>query len=119
MSQAQQAFEPSSSLTIEQSIALKYLTVMGYLEGTSFLLLLCIAMPLKYMMDIPEGVRYVGMAHGGLFIAYIVVLMGAASKIKMPIWAMPAGVLGSFLPLGPFIFDHYLKKSLKKGNQIV
>ena len=119
MSQAQQAFKPRSNLTIEQSTALKYLRVMGYLEGTSFLLLLCIAMPLKYLMDIPEAVRYIGMAHGGLFIAYIVVLMGAASKIKMPIWAMPAGVLGSFLPLGPFIFDHYLKKSLKKGNQIV
>ena len=119
MSQAQQAFAPSSNLTIEQSTALKYLTVMGYLEGTSFLLLLCIAMPLKYLMDIPEAVRYIGMAHGGLFIAYIVVLMGAASKIKMPIWAMPAGVLGSFLPFGPFIFDHYLKKSLKKANQAV
>lgn len=87
---------------------------MGYLEGTSFLLLLCIAMPLKYMMGIPEGVKYIGMAHGVLFIAYIAILMGAANKIKMPIWAMPAGVLGSFLPFGPFIFDHLLKKSLNK-----
>ena len=119
MSQAQQAFEPISSLTTAQNTALKYLTIMGYLEGTSFLLLLCIAMPLKYLMDIPEGVRYIGMAHGGLFIAYIVVLMGAASKIKIPIWAMPAGVLGSFLPFGPFIFDHLLKKNLKTANKAV
>ena len=87
---------------------------MGYLEGTSFLILLCIAMPLKYMMGIPEVVTYVGMAHGGLFIAYILVLMTAASKIKMPIWALPAGVAGSFLPFGPFIFDHLLKKSLRQ-----
>lgn len=102
---------PQSS---EHSSTLKILTLIGYLEGTSFLLLLGIAMPLKYLMGIPEGVKYIGMAHGVLFIAYIMILMGAANKIKMPIWAMPAGVLGSFLPFGPFIFDHLLKKSLQK-----
>ena len=114
MSQAQQAFKPRSNLTIEQSTALKYLRVMGYLEGTSFLLLLGIAMPLKYLMGIPEAVKYIGMAHGALFIAYILMLLIATSKIKMPLWAMPAGVLGSFLPFGPFIFDHLLKKRLGK-----
>ena len=111
-------FEPASNLTTEQNTALKTLTIIGYLEGTSFLLLLCIAMPLKYIMDIPEAVKYIGMTHGGLFIAYIIVLMGTAVKIKMPIWAMPAGVLGSFLPFGPFIFDHWLKKSLKKSTKV-
>ncbi|MCG3877999.1 DUF3817 domain-containing protein [Psychrobacter sp. Ps6] len=83
---------------------------MGYLEGTSFLLLLCIAMPLKYMMDMPEMVSYVGPVHGVLFIAYIVVLFITAHKIKMPLWALPAGVVGSFLPFGPFVFDYVLKK---------
>ncbi|MFZ3143583.1 DUF3817 domain-containing protein [Psychrobacter glacincola] len=119
MPQAQPIFEPASNLTTEQNTALKTLTIIGYLEGTSFLLLLCIAMPLKYIMDIPEAVKYIGMAHGGLFIAYIVVLMGTAVKIKMPIWAIPAGVLGSFLPFGPFIFDHWLKKSLKKSKKVI
>ncbi len=89
---------------------------MGYLEGSSFLLLLFIAMPLKYMMGMPEAVKYIGMGHGVLFIAYILILFAAVSKIKMPIWAMPAGVLGSFLPFGPFIFDHVLKKRLKKTS---
>jgi len=106
--------ELAKKLTKEQISSLKTLTIIGYLEGTSFLLLLCIAMPLKYMMGIPEGVRYIGMAHGFLFIGYIVILMGAANKVKMPLWAMPAGVMGSFLPFGPFIFDHFLKKSLNK-----
>lgn len=98
----------------EQTSSLKTLTITGYLEGTSFLLLLGIAMPLKYMMGIPEGVKYIGMAHGLLFIGYIVILMGTANKVKMPLWAMPTGVLASVLPFGPFIFDHLLKKSLKK-----
>ena len=108
MSQAQ-----PSTLTKSQNFALKNLTIAGYLEGTSFLLLLGIAMPLKYMMGIPEAVRYIGMAHGVLFIAYILMLLVATGKIKMPLWAMPLGVLGSFLPFGPFIFDHVLKKNLK------
>nr|WP_275691807.1 DUF3817 domain-containing protein [Psychrobacter glaciei] len=108
--------QPSTlpTLTKRQNSALKNLTIMGYLEGTSFLLLLGIAMPLKYMLGIPEAVKYVGMAHGALFIAYILVLLIATSKIKMPLWAMPAGVLGSFLPFGPFIFDHLLKKRLRE-----
>ena len=112
MLQAQPSTLPT--LTKAQNSALKNLTIMGYLEGTSFLLLLGIAMPLKYMMGITEAVKYVGMAHGALFIAYILVLLIATSKIKMPLWAMPAGVLGSFLPFGPFIFDHLLKKRLGK-----
>ena len=112
MSQAQPSLKPT--LTKGQNTVLKNLTIAGYLEGTSFLLLLGIAMPLKYMLGIPEAVQYVGMAHGVLFIAYILMLLIATSKIKMPLWAMPAGVLGSFLPFGPFIFDHLLKKSLRK-----
>ena len=108
MSQAQ-----PSTLTKSQNFALKNLTIAGYLEGTSFLLLLGIAMPLKYMMGITEAVRYIGMAHGVLFIAYILMLLVATGKIKMPLWAMPLGILGSFLPFGPFIFDYLLKKNLR------
>ncbi|WP_203226584.1 DUF3817 domain-containing protein [Psychrobacter sp. P2G3] len=104
----------ASSERLESKSKLKNLTIAGYLEGPSFLLLLGIAMPLKYMFDIPEAVRYIGIAYGALFIAYILMLLFAASKIKMPLWAMPAGMLGSFLPFGPFIFDHLLKKRLKK-----
>ena len=112
MLQAQPSTLPT--LTKGQNSVLKNLTIMGYLEGTSFLLLLGIAMPLKYMLGIPEAVKYVGMAHGALFIAYILMLLIATSKIKMPLWAMPAGVVGSFLPFGPFVFDHLLKKRLRK-----
>ena len=115
MSQAQPVTQ-TLALSKDQHTTLKALTITGYLEGMSFLSLLGIAMPLKYMMDMPEAVRYVGMAHGVLFIAYIAMLMMVVNKIKTPVWTMPAGVLGSFLPFGPFIFDHFLKKSLKKSN---
>lgn len=114
MSQAQPTTKKTVELKEKQETALKHLTIMGYLEGSSLLVLLGIAMPLKYMMGMPEAVKYVGMLHGILFIAYLVVLMGSAVKIKMPLWAIPAGVLGSFLPFGPFIFDYLLKRNLQK-----
>lgn len=113
MPQTQSTNKPISHLRADQNSALKNLTIISYLEGTSFLLLVGIAMPLKYMMGIAEGVKYIGMAHGGLFIAYIVILMFTAFKVKLPIWALPTGVLASFLPFGPFIFDHILHKRLR------
>ncbi len=114
MSQARSNTKKIYDLTREQNAALHRLTIAGYLEGTSFLLLLGIAMPLKYMMGMPEAVKYIGMAHGVLFITYILMLMITINKVKTPLWAMPAGVLGSFLPFGPFIFDYLLKNNLAK-----
>ena len=93
-------------------VSIKPLTWIGYLEGTSFLLLLFIAMPLKYQMGIAEPVKYIGMAHGVLFMGYVFVLMSTASKVKFPLWAMPSGVVASLLPFGPFVFDKFLKRSL-------
>lgn len=92
--------------------SIKPLTWVGYLEGTSFLLLLFIAMPLKYQMGIVGPVKYLGMAHGVLFMLYVYMLMSTAAKIKLPLWAMPSGVLASLLPFGPFVFDKLLKRSL-------
>ncbi|WP_317048755.1 DUF3817 domain-containing protein [Hymenobacter sediminis] len=51
------------------------LRVVGFLEGISFLVLLGIAMPLKYLLGQPEAVRIVGMAHGVLFVAYVLLVL--------------------------------------------
>jgi len=58
VSQAQPTIEKIHSLRKKQETALKSLTLIGYLEGTSFLLLLFIAMPLKYMSRRCEIHRY-------------------------------------------------------------
>ena len=56
------------------------LRVIGWWEGVSFLLLLGVAMPLKYFADWPLGVRYVGMAHGILFLLYVVAAIQASTS---------------------------------------
>ncbi len=61
------------------------LRVVGLLEGLSFLLLLFIAMPMKYMFDNPVLVKYVGMGHGVLFILFLIVLFAVCEKQKWSI----------------------------------
>jgi integral membrane protein len=81
------------------------LRVIGWLEGASFLLLLGVAMPLKYFAGWPTGVRVVGMAHGVLFLLYVVAAIQAALDRDWP-WKRTAWVLvASLLPAGPFVVD--------------
>lgn len=81
------------------------LRVVGWWEGWSFLLLLGVAMPLKYLADWPLGVRVVGMAHGVLFMLYLLAALQAALEHGWP-WKRTALVLAaSVLPAGPFVVD--------------
>ena len=84
--------------------------MVGIAEGISFLVLLLIAMPLKYLMHIPEAVKVMGWIHGALFVGFIYFafeIMGALNKNF--IWFLKAFV-AAFIPLGTFIFDRQLKK---------
>lgn len=84
------------------------LRVIGWWEGASFLLLLFVAMPLKYFADQPLAVRYVGMAHGVLFVLFIWAAVQAA-LVQGWNWKRTGLVmLGAFLPFGPFVVDSRL-----------
>lgn len=79
-------------------------------EGVSFLMLLFIAMPLKYFMDFPEAVKYTGWAHGVLFVAYIYGALEVFGSLKKNfMWLVKAG-FASILPFGTFVLDKQLKK---------
>lgn len=81
------------------------LRVIGWWEGVSFLVLLLVAMPLKYFWDMPMAVRVVGMAHGVLFMLYVLAAIQAALEYDWP-WKKAALVLlASVLPAGPFVVD--------------
>ena len=85
--------------------ALGRLRIIGWWEGVSFLVLLGVAMPLKYFAGFPGAVRVVGMAHGILFILYVFAAIQAALECNWP-WKRTALVLlASVLPAGPFIVE--------------
>lgn len=89
---------------------IKTLRVVGVLEGISFLLLLFIAMPMKYLFDNPILVKYVGMGHGVLFMLFLVVLFVVCAKQKWSLQIFLMGLVASILPFAPFVFDRKLKQ---------
>ncbi|MEO5958447.1 MAG: DUF3817 domain-containing protein [Opitutaceae bacterium] len=93
------------------------LRVVGWWEGVSFLLLLGVAMPLKYFADWPVGVRVVGMAHGALFLLYVLAAIQAAVEYDWP-WKRTALVLvASLLPAGPFVVEaKILRQAEREGR---
>lgn len=82
----------------------------GVVEGISFLLLVLVAMPLKYFWDSPGMVRYVGMAHGWLFVAYVALALYTAIEMRWSFMRWLWITAASFIPIGTFITDRQLKR---------
>lgn len=107
------AFTDSQLLGEQQQAAMRnaivHLRIVGIAEGISFLVLLLIAMPLKYFAGMPLGVRIVGSLHGALFILYVVVALRAAWLCGWR-WTKTLEVLlASLYPFGTFILDRKLR----------
>lgn len=81
------------------------LRVAGLLEGTSFLLLLGVAMPLKYLAGMPLAVTIVGGAHGFLFVLYALFALTVSMNHDWPFSRLLLAALAAVLPFGPFVFD--------------
>lgn len=75
--------------------------LVAFLEGCSYLLF-AITMPLKYKMDMPKPNYFVGMAHGVLFLLYIVLLAMVAAKYKWGFKKITFAFIASLLPFGTF-----------------
>lgn len=89
------------------------LRVIAIVEGWSFLILLGIAMPLKYLADMPGAVRVVGMAHGLLFVAYILLVVQVKLLHR---WSARKAFLAMFASVIPFGTFYVEKKWLRETN---
>jgi len=85
--------------------SLNTLRLLALLEGISFLVLLGIAMPLKYYFDKPDSVKIIGMAHGILFVLYTINLLIVHLKLKWNIGKTFGAFIASFIPFGTFYAD--------------
>lgn len=81
------------------------LRLIAFLEGVSFVLLMFVAVPLKRYADMPTMVSYVGMAHGLLFIAYVVYVFIARSEFKWTWGKTALALVLSVVPFGTFWAD--------------
>lgn len=92
---------------------LRRFRIISITEGISMIVLLFIAMPLKYGFDMPLMVKYVGWIHGILFMLYVLILIPTSRTLKWPFVKSLMGLAASVLPFGPFIFDRKLKNEEK------
>lgn len=79
-------------------------------EGSSFLVLLFIAMPMKYLMGMPRVVTVVGAIHGILFLFYVGQLAKLRTAHQCDNRFSFYAFLASLLPFGPFVFDKHLRE---------
>jgi len=94
---------------------IRNLRIIGNIEGISYLLLLGVAMPMKYFFAIPLAVKIVGMAHGLLFVAYCVLLAFCMRKFA---WTLSFGLylfIATLIPFGTFVTDRKLKLLSETG----
>ncbi len=87
------------------NITLKTFRVISLLEALSFVILLLVAMPIKYFLGNPELVRIVGMAHGILFVLYIIGALLFKKKLNWSNQILVVVILCSIIPLGPLYVD--------------
>lgn len=89
---------------------LKRFRFMGLLEGSSLLILVFLAMPLKYFFGLPEAVAVVGAIHGFLFVTYCLAIAYMTFVVKWPFLYSVIAVIVAFIPFGNLIFDRRLQK---------
>jgi integral membrane protein len=78
---------------------------IAFIEGLSFLVLLLIAMPIKYLGDNPDPVRYTGWVHGVLYVLYAIAGFQAMAARKWPWTEAVRGFVASIIPAGTFVYD--------------
>ena len=98
---------------MKQSL-LHSLRIAGLIEGSSFLILLFIAMPMKYALNMPLAVTVVGWVHGVLFMLYCGFLLMAQIQYAWSLkWSVILFII-AFIPFGPFIADRRIVAFLTK-----
>jgi integral membrane protein len=83
---------------------------IAMIEGISYLVLLFIAMPLKYLADMPMAVTIVGGIHGALFVALMIYIYLVHDQYGNNLKWMIKAFIASIIPFGTFIWDKEWKK---------
>ena len=80
------------------------------IEGVSLLVLLFIAMPLKYIWQQPMAVKIIGWIHGALFVLFMILAFRVYEQKSWPFKKLILAFVAAFLPFGTFVFDKKLKE---------
>lgn len=88
------------------------LRVIAFIEGVSFLLLLGVAMPLKYFAGLPAAVQIVGWIHGVLFVLYLLAVAEVTVRHRWSLTRVAIALIASLIPFGTFLLDVRLRREV-------
>ncbi len=91
------------------------LRIVSLIEGLSYLLLVGVAMPLKYVWEEPQYVRWVGSAHGFLFVVFVIALVIAAVAARWKIYRPVVIFIASMIPFGFIYIEMNLRRELEEA----
>ncbi|WP_319381537.1 DUF3817 domain-containing protein [Thiomicrorhabdus sp.] len=89
----------------------RWLRFAALLEGSSLLLLLLVAVPLKRLADMPEAVAIIGPIHGALFLFFISMLFSHTARGNLSLKQTVVGFIAAFIPTGTFIYKAKVLKA--------
>lgn len=93
-----------------------FFRLVAFMEGISLLILVFIAMPIKYVLNDPSVVKLVGQAHGILFILFVFLAIKLSAELewrfKTTTWKV---LLASFVPFGTFYIDKQILRKIHVG----
>lgn len=92
-------------------IQMQYFRWLGFVEGSSLLVLMFIAMPLKRVFGMPLAVTYVGAIHGILFVMYLYTLVSIALAFRWPWRRTFLAFICASVPFGTFWFDRKMLRA--------
>jgi integral membrane protein len=97
---------------------MKLFRAVSLIEGLSWLLLLFIAMPLKYGLGRPEAVAILGRAHGVLFVLFILALGWVAAEGTWKLSQLARAFVASLIPFGAFWLEWTLRREEQRGGDV-
>jgi integral membrane protein len=95
---------------------IKALRVISYLEGISYISLLFIAVPIKYYANDPSLVKLLGMPHGLLFVAFVILSLVNSKKYNWSFIKTIVVLISSIIPFGTFYVDYKYFKNNVEGK---
>jgi len=101
----------AQSRAVKQKV-IQRLRVLGTIEGISSIVLMGIAMPLKYGFGHAHATFGPGLVHGILFLLYSAALAHAKMVLGRPFYWAVKFFIAALLPFGPFVMDKGLKREM-------
>lgn len=96
----------TAGVRVRYAGALLRYRVMAFVTGTMLLLLVFVAMPLKYLADMPGPVAVIGTAHGFLFMVYLVTALDLGVRMRWPLLRLLLIMVAGTIPFLTFVAEH-------------